>query len=172
MPYDQFAIKQLAGDLLPDATIGDKIATGFNRNHMIDMEDGAVPLEYQTEYVVDRVNTMGTTFLGITVGCARCHDHKFDPILQKDFYKLYAFFNTVPERGLYEGKDGAFVNAAPLVELPTPAQTKLASIENGISSTLAQLPEKEMIALENQRPPTRSYHAETAARRAGGLLPI
>jgi hypothetical protein len=69
MPYDQFAVKQLAGDLLPKATIDHKIATGFNRNHMIDMEKGAVPLEYQTEYVVDRVNTTGTTFLGITVGC-------------------------------------------------------------------------------------------------------
>ena len=106
MPYDQFTIKQIAGDLLPDATLDDKIATGFNRNHMIDMEDGAIPLEYHTEYVVDRVSTTGTIWLGITIGCARRHDHKYDPILQKEFYRFFAFFNTVPERGLYEGKDG------------------------------------------------------------------
>jgi hypothetical protein len=156
MPYDQFTIKQLAGDLLPDATLDDKIATGFNRNHMIDMEDGAIPLEYHTEYVVDRVSTTGTTWLGITIGCARCHDHKYDPILQKDFYRFFAFFNTVPERGLYEGKDGGFVNAAPLLQLPSPDQKKqLDSLESRISSTLAQFPEQQMVALQNQWRPGR-----------------
>ena len=77
-----------------------KIASGFNRNHMINFEGGAIPAEYHVEYVVDRVSTTSTAFLGLTMGCARCHDHKFDPITQKDFYRFFAFFNTVPERGL------------------------------------------------------------------------
>ena len=87
MPYDQFTIEQLAGDLLPNATLDDKIATGFNRNNMINFEGGAVPQEYHAEYVIDRASTTGTAWLGLTVGCARCHDHKFDPIRQKDFYR-------------------------------------------------------------------------------------
>ena len=72
-----------------------KIATGFNRNHMINFEGGAIPEEYQNEYVVDRVETTSTVWMGLTMGCARCHDHKYDPIRQQDFYRFYAFFNTV-----------------------------------------------------------------------------
>jgi hypothetical protein len=87
MPYDQFTVEQLAGDLLPNATLDDKIATGFNRNNMINFEGGAVPQEYHAEYVIDRASTTGTAWLGLTMGCARCHDHKFDPIRQKDFYR-------------------------------------------------------------------------------------
>ena len=147
MPYDQFTIKQLAGDLLPNATVEDKIATGFNRNHMIDFEGGAIPQEYHVEYVVDRVSTTGTAWLGITIGCARCHDHKYDPIKQKDFYRFFAFFNTVPERGL----DGQLGNAAPVLELPSPEQkSQFAGLEAQISKTLAAIPEKEMVALQNQ----------------------
>ena len=140
MPYDQFTIKQLAGDLLPNATLDDKIATGFNRNHMINFEGGAVPQEYHAEYVIDRASTTGTAWLGLTVGCARCHDHKFDPIRQKDFYQLVAFFNTVPERGL----DGYLGNADPVLPLPTAAQQhQLDELNDQIASTLAALPEKE-----------------------------
>ena len=154
MPYDEFTIKQLAGDLLPNATLDDKIATGFNRNHMITAEGGAIPQEYHVEYVVDRVSTTGAAWLGITIGCARCHDHKYDPILQKDFYKFFAFFNTVPERGL-DGLAGNG-NAAPVLELPTPQQQKQRdSLESEISNTLAQISEKEMVALENQWRQTR-----------------
>ena len=105
MPYDEFTVDQIAGDLLPNATMDQKIASGFNRNHMITLEGGAIPEEYHVEYVVDRVSTTSTAFLGLTMGCARCHDHKFDPITQKDFYRFFAFFNTVPERGL-DGFDG------------------------------------------------------------------
>jgi hypothetical protein len=94
-PYDQFVIEQLAGDLLPDATRDQKIASGFNRNHMINFEGGAIPDEYHTAYIIDRVNTFGTVFLGLTLGCAQCHDHKNDPFSQKDFYGLYAFFNSL-----------------------------------------------------------------------------
>jgi hypothetical protein len=116
--FDQFTIEQLAGDLLPDATQDQKIATGFNRNHMINFEGGAIPEEYLNEYVIDRVETTATTWLGLTMGCARCHSHKYDPISQKEFYQFYAFFNSVPEVGL----DGRTGNAAPVLPLPTGEQ--------------------------------------------------
>jgi hypothetical protein len=113
MPYDQFTIWQLAGDLLPNRTRDQHIASGFNRNHMINYEGGAIPEEYLTEYVVDRVDTTATVWLGLTMGCARCHDHKYDPIKQTDFYRFYAFFNTIEEEGL-DGKRG---NATPLLRV-------------------------------------------------------
>src|SRR5262245_25003862 len=116
--FDQFTIEQLAGDLLPEAAQDQKIATGFNRNHMINFEGGAIPEEYLNEYVIDRVETTATTWLGLTMGCARCHSHKYDPISQKEFYQFYAFFNSVPEVGL----DGRTGNAAPILTLPTDEQ--------------------------------------------------
>ncbi|MEK7833524.1 MAG: DUF1549 domain-containing protein, partial [Acidobacteriota bacterium] len=97
--FDQFTIEQLAGDLLPNSTTEQKIASGFNRNHMINFEGGAVPEEYLNEYLIDRVETTATTWMGLTLGCARCHSHKFDPLSQKEFYQFYAFFNSVPEKG-------------------------------------------------------------------------
>ena len=100
MPFDQFTIEQLAGDLLPSATVKQRIATGFNRNHMANNESGSIDEEFRVEYVVDRVNTTMSTWLGLTAGCAQCHDHKFDPISQREFYGLFAFFNNVPEDGL------------------------------------------------------------------------
>ena len=100
MPYDEFVKWQLAGDLLPDATREQIIATAFNRNHKITQEGGVIPEEYRVEYVADRTQTFGTAFLGLTVECARCHDHKYDPFTQKDFYSLFSFFNNVPEEGL------------------------------------------------------------------------
>jgi mono/diheme cytochrome c family protein len=115
LPFDRFTVEQLAGDLLSGATPAQKIASGFNRNHMINFEGGAIPEEYHCAYLVDRVNTTSTVFLGLTVACAQCHDHKYDPITQKDYYRLYAFFNNVPENGL----DGAKGNAAPVLKLPT-----------------------------------------------------
>ena len=146
MPYDEFTIEQIAGDLLPHATLDQKIASGFNRNHMINFEGGAIPAEYQVEYVVDRVSTTSTAFLGLTMGCARCHDHKFDPISQKDFYRFYAFFNTVPERGL----DGYTGNAVPVLPLPSHAQEQqLDGLKSQIAGTLAALPEKDILAERN-----------------------
>ncbi|MBL7769037.1 MAG: DUF1553 domain-containing protein [Flavipsychrobacter sp.] len=99
MPYDQFIEWQLAGDLLPNPSKEMKIATAFNRMHPQNLEGGVIEEEFQTEYVVDRVNTVGTAFLGLTISCARCHDHKYDPVSQKNFYELYSFFNTVQEAG-------------------------------------------------------------------------
>ncbi len=117
-PFDQFTIEQLAGDLLPEATLEQKIASGFNRNHMINFEGGAIPDEYHTAYIIDRVSTTGAVWMGLTVACAQCHDHKFDPISQKDFYRLFAFFYNVPENGL----DGQKGNAAPLLKVPDAGQ--------------------------------------------------
>ena len=102
LPFDQFTIQQLAGDLLPDPTDEQLLATAFNRNHRINDEGGIIPEEFRVEYVADRVETTSTVWMGLTVGCARCHDHKYDPITQRDFYELFAFFNNVPE----QGKDG------------------------------------------------------------------
>lgn len=101
LPYDQFLTWQLAGDLLPDATTDQKLATAFNRLHRQTNEGGSVQLEWQTEYVADRVHTFGTAMLGLTLECCRCHDHRFDPIPQKDYYNLSAFFNNVDEWGTY-----------------------------------------------------------------------
>ena len=120
LPFDQFVVEQLAGDLLPNATRDQKIASGFNRNHMINFEGGAIADEYQVEYVIDRVEATSTAFLGLTMGCARCHTHKFDPISHKEFYQFYAFFNNVPERGL----DGRTGNADPVLLLTSPADDK------------------------------------------------
>jgi mono/diheme cytochrome c family protein len=97
LPFDQFTIEQLAGDLLPDATIDQKIATGFHRNTLTNKEGGADPEEFRTAAVVDRANTTGTVWLGLTVGCAQCHTHKYDPILQREYYGLFAFFNNARE---------------------------------------------------------------------------
>ncbi len=99
MPYDTFVIWQLAGDLLPNATREQKLATGFNRNHAQNAEGGIIDEEYRVEYVADRTQTFGTAFLGMTLECARCHDHKFDPISQKEFYQIFSFFNNVSESG-------------------------------------------------------------------------
>ncbi len=104
-PYDDFVVEQLAGDLLPEPTSDQLVATGFNRNHMLNDEGGAIPEEYQVEYVVDRVRTTATVFLGLTMACGQCHDHKYDPIRQEDYYRFYAFFNKLPEKGL-DGSDG------------------------------------------------------------------
>ena len=99
MPFDQFTVEQLAGDLLPDSTDQQKLATAFHRNHPITIEGGVIDEEYRTEYVVDRVVTTSTVWLGLTMVCSRCHDHKYDPISQKEFYQFFAFFNQVPEKG-------------------------------------------------------------------------
>jgi hypothetical protein len=116
LPFDQFTIEQLAGDLLPSPTLDQLIATGFNRNHRANSEGGIIPEEFLVEYAVDRLDTTATVWLGLTIGCARCHDHKFDPVSQKDFYRMLAFFNNVPE----QGKVTRIGNAPPIMKAPTP----------------------------------------------------
>jgi len=118
LPFDRFTIEQLAGDMLPSPTLDQKIATGFNRNHRGNSEGGIIPEEYAVEYVVDRVDTTATVWLGLTLACARCHSHKFDPFTQDDFYKFFAFFNNVPENG----RAIKLGNSPPMIKTPTRAQ--------------------------------------------------
>lgn len=120
MPYDQFLTEQIAGDLLPNPSRQQILATCFNRNHPQSQEGGVVPEEYRVEYVADRTNTFGKALMGLTMECARCHDHKYDPISQKDYYALSAFFNNNNDFGVvpYVGE------ATPTVLLPTPAEEK------------------------------------------------
>ncbi|MBC8116359.1 MAG: PSD1 domain-containing protein, partial [Candidatus Saccharimonas sp.] len=153
LPFDQFTIQQLAGDLLPEAaspelTLSQRIASGFNRNHMINFEGGAIPAEYHNAYIVDRVNTTGTVWLGLSVACAQCHDHKYDPLTQRDFYSLYAFFHNVPENGL----DGSKGNAAPVLKTPTAEQqAKLNELRAAIASLEQQLNASSPDLVEAQR---------------------
>ena len=119
LPFDQFTIWQLAGDLLPDATIDQKIASGFNRNHLLNGEGGAIPEEQRFVILFDRIDTTATTWLGLTMACAQCHDHKFDPITQRDYYSLLDAFNRVPESGMPQSFSARIRVAAPFIELPT-----------------------------------------------------
>ncbi|MEO6726489.1 MAG: DUF1553 domain-containing protein [Blastocatellia bacterium] len=141
LPFDQFTIEQLAGDLLPrpanqHAALDQVIATAFNRNHRANSEDGLVPEEYRIEYVVDRVDTTSTVFLGLTMGCARCHNHKYDPLTQREYYQLSAYFNSIPE----DGRASNYGNSAPWIAAPTTEQQrKLKQIENRIAQTERQL---------------------------------
>ena len=150
LPYDQFITWQLAGDLLPNATDEQILATTFNRLHRQTNEGGSIEEEFRNEYVVDRVDTFGTAFLGLTVQCARCHDHKFDPISQREYYELYAFFNNINESGLYSH----FTDAVPTPTLlqATPAQKELLSelegkIENAEAKVL-QVAEQYRLAFQ------------------------
>jgi hypothetical protein len=129
-PFDQFTIEQIAGDLLPNPTRDQIIATAFNRNHRSNAEGGIVPEEFRVEYVVDRASTTSTVWLGLTVGCARCHDHKYDPITQKEFYQLFAYFNNVPEKGqVYD-----YGNEEPFVKAPTTdEEAKLRELDREVS---------------------------------------
>ena len=137
MPFDQFTIEQIAGDLLPDASLSQKIATGFHRNHMLNEEGGVIPEEFLAEYCADRVETTAAVWLGQTFNCARCHDHKFDPFTQRDFYSLYAFFHNVTEKGI--GKYGTSIrhSAPPFLKLPAP------EIEKQIESLKPQITEAQ-----------------------------
>ena len=147
LPFDQFTIEQLAGDLLPNATVEQQIASGFNRNHMINFEGGAIPEEYQVEYVVDRVETTSNVWMATTLGCARCHSHKYDPITQKEFYQFFAFFNTISEEGL----DGRTGNAKPFLALPTSEQkTKSDQLSSAIKGKETALDGKEVVASQEQ----------------------
>ncbi len=129
-PYDRFLTEQLAGDLLPTPTLDQRIATGYGRNHVINSEGGIIDEEYRVEYVADRVRTLGMSWLGLTLECARCHDHKYDPITQRDHYRFFAFFNNIPEMG----EDGRVNNAVPFLPAPTAdQQARIRELESDIS---------------------------------------
>ena len=138
MPYDQFVTWQLAGDLLPNATKEQRLATAFNRLHMQNEEGGVVEEEFRVAYVVDRVTTVGTAFLGLTFECSRCHDHKYDPITQRDFYSLFAFFQNIDE----SGQTSYFTDAmpAPALLLSDDAQdAKIAGLRKKIAAKEKEL---------------------------------
>jgi hypothetical protein len=129
--FDHFVTEQLAGDLLPEPTLDQRIATGFNRNHRGNTEDGIVPEEYAVEYVVDRIETTSAVFLGLTLGCTRCHNHKYDPFTQKEFYQLFAYFNNIPEFG----RAMKYGNSPPLIPAPTrEQQAELAKVDQAIAA--------------------------------------
>jgi len=142
LPYDQFITWQIAGDLLPGASREQHLATAFNRLHRMTNEGGSIEEEFRNEYACDRVNTFGTVFLGLTVECARCHDHKFDPISARDYYALAAFFNNIDEWGMYH--DSSRV-PTPSLLLPTPHQElRMTACEEAVracNETVRRLPE-------------------------------
>lgn len=137
MPYDQFTIEQIAGDLLPNATDSQRIATGFNRNNRSNTEGGGIEEEWYVENRVDRVDTTGSVFLGLSMSCARCHDHKYDPISQRDFFSFYAFFNSTADRGFYEETRG---NTGPAVAVPSfENQVAMAAFDERIAALQSEL---------------------------------
>lgn len=140
VPYDRFLTEQLAGDLLPNPTLDQRIATGYGRNHVINSEGGIIEEEYRVEYVADRVRTLGMSWLGLTLECARCHDHKYDPITQRDHYRFFAFFNNIPELG----EDGRVNNAVPFLSAPTAEQqTRIQALEKEIAGIEARANKRE-----------------------------
>jgi Protein of unknown function (DUF1553)/Protein of unknown function (DUF1549)/Planctomycete cytochrome C len=142
-PFDQFTIEQLAGDLLPNPTLAQKVATGFNRNTKVNDEGGGDAEEYRVKAVKDRVATVGTTWLGLTLNCAECHSHKYDPISQDEYYQFYAFFNNTTDGGNY--------GTAPSVEIPKPDLSRMESYVRGrLESARRELAAVEKIAQSRQ----------------------
>jgi hypothetical protein len=139
LPYDRFVTEQLAGDLLPGNKLDDLVATGFNRAHVTTSEGGSITEEIHVRNVNDRVETTGTVFLGLTIGCSRCHDHKYDPLTMKDFYSLSAFFNSLEGNPL----DGNAARHPPVVKVPTPSQARtLAALEKKLEAARKALTDR------------------------------
>lgn len=146
LPFDEFTVWQLAGDLLPEASFEQQLATGFCRNHMINGEGGRIPEENRVEYVMDMTETMGTVWLGLTLNCCRCHDHKFDPLTNTDYYRLFAYFNQTPVDG-----SGGDPQTPPVLAVPTPAQQQqLAALEQRIEALGRQIAERSSAKTDAQ----------------------
>jgi hypothetical protein len=140
MPFDRFLTEQLAGDLLPDATQEQRVASGFLRNHVTTDEGGAIDAEYLVEYAVDRTAVMGSVFLGLTLGCARCHDHKYDPISHEEFYQLFSFFHSNDEPGLYSQEKDPQRAFEPAISVPSERQVAArAELVEAVASARARL---------------------------------
>ena len=164
LPFDQFTVEQLAGDLLPNPTLDQRIATGFNRNHRGNGEGGIVPEEYLVEYVVDRVDTTFTVWMGLTAGCARCHDHKFDALSQREYYESFALFNNLPEKG----RAAKYGNSAPFIPAPTHAQQQqIKQLDDALAAAMATWKqcESEIAAAQTAWEP----EAQKVPNVAGGL---
>ncbi len=145
-PFDEFTVEQLAGDLLPNATIEQQVATGFNRCNVTTSEGGVIPEEYHVHYTVDRVATMSTVWMGVSMGCVRCHEHKFDPFEMKDFYQLYAFFNSLDGPVM----DGNKPLPAPVVQVPNKEnRRKIAELEPQIAAARKTLDERRGAATDD-----------------------
>lgn len=161
LPYDVFSIWQLAGDLLPDATEAQRLATGFNRNHPINGEGGRIAEENRVDYVLDMTETVGTAWLGLTVGCARCHDHKFDPITQRDYFSLSAYFNQTPVTG-----EGGDPQTRPVLDLSSPEEKeRLAALAARVVELAREVKAREeraLAVLEAETPESLSESVRTA----------
>ncbi len=144
--FDQFTVEQLAGDLLPGATVDQQIATGFNRCHLLNGEGGAIPEEQRNVILFDRVDVTSTTFLGLTMACAQCHDHKYDPISQRDYYKFFAYFNNVPESGVPSG-GGQYRIAEPSLTVPESDEQrlKLTQLVSAVTAATAEVKRLEAL---------------------------
>jgi hypothetical protein len=166
IPFDQFVTWQMAGDLIPKATKEQVLATGFNRMHKQNSEAGIIEEEFRVEYVVDRTNTLGTALMAMTLGCAKCHDHKYDPISQKDYYSLYAFFNNTFEKGSpnYGGPD---VVAGPTLRLTSDADDKKISL---LSKQIANLEKIEASKIKEQTKQWDMASEKTIAANLSGKL--
>ena len=163
MPFDQFTTEQLAGDLLPDATIGQRVASGFNRNHATSDEGGAFAEELRVEYVVDRVKTTANVWMGLTMECAQCHDHKYDPISQREYYQMFAYFNNTTDPGM-QTRGG---NQSPVVNVPPREQAdKLAGLRKAIEASDRKLDEYRRAAV-----PEHVKWLRVAQKSAGNAAP-
>src|SRR5206468_3440754 len=146
MPFDRFTVEQLAGDLLPNPTLDQKIATGFNRNHLVNGEGGAIAEEQRFNILFDRVDLTATNWLGLTMACAQCHDHKYDPLTQRDYYSLLAAFNNVSESGGAGRQSSKMRVSPPFIEAASPAQKAMAASLDKIAADLrSALTEKQKL---------------------------
>ena len=170
MPYDSFITWQLAGDLLPDATRDQKLATAFNRNHPVSAEGGIIDEEFRIKYVQDRVNTLGTAFMGLTLECASCHDHKFDPVSQKEYYQMSAFFNHQKELGMV-AEGGS--SSGPVLLLPeAETERRLEALSREMAQALLELEEIRSKSLSDAGLVEQAKALQVVAPVADAVFPM